>query len=36
MDGFWEAPAGSNLYVRGTCSGTAVTGFSADVICIGG
>lgn len=34
--GFWEVPAGGTLYVRGTCSGTAVTGFSAIAIGVGG
>lgn len=36
VDGFKEVPAGATLYVRGSCSGTAVTGFSATAIGIGG
>lgn len=34
--GFADVPAGATLYVRGTCSGTAVTGFSALAHGIGG
>ena len=36
MMGSYEVPAGATLYVRGTCSGTAATGFSATAIGIGG
>lgn len=35
-DGAEDVPVGSTLYVRGTCSGTAVTGFSALAHGIGG
>lgn len=34
--GYYEVPSGGTLYVRGTCSGTAVTGFSATAVCVGG
>lgn len=36
IEGFCEVPAGSTLYVRGTCSGTAVTGWNALCVSIGG
>jgi hypothetical protein len=34
--GYWEVPSDGTLYVRGACSGTAVTGFSAVAIGVGG
>ena len=34
--GYREVPAGATLYVAGTCSGTAVTGFNATAVGIGG
>jgi hypothetical protein len=36
QQGFADVPAGATLYVRGTCSGTAVTGFTALAHGIGG
>jgi hypothetical protein len=36
VNGYWEVPAGATLYVRGSCSGTAVTGFHAVAVGIGG
>lgn len=36
LQGACEVPAGATLYVRGACSGTAVTGFNAVAIGIGG
>jgi len=36
MTGYCDVPAGATLYVRGTCSGTAVTGFNATAVGIGG
>lgn len=36
MMGSYEVPAGATIYVRGTCSGTAATGFSATAIGVGG
>lgn len=38
LDGFGyrEVPAGSTIYIRGSCSGTAVTGFNGVAIGIGG
>lgn len=33
---YCDVPAGATLYVRGSCSGTAVTGFNAVAIGIGG
>jgi len=36
MMSFSDVPAGSTLYVRGTCSGTSVTGFYAKAYGIGG
>ena len=36
FDNFYEVPAGATLYVRGSCSGTPVTGFGASAIGIGG
>lgn len=35
-EGWMSVPAGSTIYVRGTCSGTAVTGFTALAVGIGG
>jgi hypothetical protein len=36
IEGFCEVPAGSTLYVRGTCSGTSATGWNAVCVSIGG
>lgn len=36
QQGFADVPAGATLYARGTCSGTAVTGFTALAHGIGG
>lgn len=36
LTGFCDVPAGATIYVRGSCSGTAVTGFNATAIGIGG
>jgi hypothetical protein len=36
VNGYWEVPAGGTLYVRGSCSGTAVTGFHAVAVGLGG
>ncbi len=36
MTGFCDVPAGANLWVRGTCSSTPVTGFNATAVAIGG
>ena len=35
-DGYCDIPASATLYVRGTCSGTAVTGFTCLAVGIGG
>lgn len=34
-EGFAEVPEATNIYVRGACSGTAVSGFNANAIGIG-
>ena len=36
VEGFCEVPAGATLYIRGHCSGTAVTGWNAVAVGIGG
>ena len=35
LDGYWEVPAGATLYVRGSCSGTALA-LRATAVGIGG
>ena len=36
MDGFWDVPAGSTLYVRGSCSGATDSGCNALAVGVGG
>lgn len=36
LQGYCDVPAGATLYVRGSCSGTAVSGFNAVAVGIGG
>lgn len=36
FDGFCEVPAGSELFIRGSCSSTAVTGWNAVAVGVGG
>lgn len=36
LNGYCDVPAGATIYIRGGCSGTAVTGFNATAVAIGG
>jgi hypothetical protein len=36
FEGYWHVPASSTLYVRGTCSGTPASGWTAVAVGIGG
>ena len=36
LTGYCDVPAGATIYIRGGCSGTAVTGFNATAVAIGG
>lgn len=35
-EGYCEVPAGATLYIRGSCSGSTVTGWNAVAVGIGG